>query len=311
MADIAVFLDRDDTLIKDTGYISDPDQVKLLDWVAEGLVELRQMGYKLIAISNQSAVARGIITEKTLGDIHDRLNNLLAEKGAQLDRIYYCPYHPDGVVEKYRRNSKSRKPNPGMLLKAAKEMDIDLSRCWTIGNSSCDIEAGKKAGTKTIIIDNPAHTKPELENNITADYKAINMKEAVNIIKKYHRTSARQISASDSKSKTNKNIYQPDITDMETQTPETTQTSTEQTEQLLEKILEQLKRNQRDYLFEEFSLMRLLAGVIQGLVLFCLLISICFLMSPGKNNNSIFIAIAFAAVLQIMALTFYTMQTKK
>ncbi|MHC4076691.1 MAG: hypothetical protein ACYSRZ_09840, partial [Planctomycetota bacterium] len=90
-----------------------------------------------------------------------------------------------------------------------------------------------------------------------------------------------------------------------------TQTSTEQTEQLLEKILEQLKRNQRDDLFEEFSIMRLLAGVIQGLVLFCLLISICFLVSPGKNSSSIFIAIAFAAVLQIMALTFYTMQTKK
>ena len=89
MAEKAIFLDRDDTLIEDSGYINDPDQVKLLDGVPEALVELKAMGYKLIIVSNQSAVARGIVTEKVLDQIHYRLRQLLAEKAAELDNIYY------------------------------------------------------------------------------------------------------------------------------------------------------------------------------------------------------------------------------
>ena len=100
MPNKAVFLDRDDTLIEDPGYINNPDQVKLLAGVSEALVELRDMGYKLVVASNQSAVARGIISEKMLGEIHSRLRELLAHKGAYLDHIYYCPYHPEGVVPK-------------------------------------------------------------------------------------------------------------------------------------------------------------------------------------------------------------------
>ena len=115
MADRAVFFDRDDTLIKDPGYINNPDQVVLLDGVTEALVALRNLGYKLVVVSNQSAVARGIVTEKVLGEIHDRLRQLLAKKGASLDGIYYCPYHPDGVIARYRKESDLRKPAPGML----------------------------------------------------------------------------------------------------------------------------------------------------------------------------------------------------
>lgn len=114
MPNKAIFLDRDDTLIEDPGYINQPDQVKLLDGVAEALVELKAMGYELIIVSNQSAIARGIITEKALAEIHKRLKQRLAEKGAYLDGIYYCPYHPDGVIPKYRKESDQRKPNPGM-----------------------------------------------------------------------------------------------------------------------------------------------------------------------------------------------------
>jgi len=139
MSNKAVFLDRDDTMIEDPGYINHPDQVKLLDGVAEALIELKAIGYKLVVVSNQSAVARGIITEKVLTQIHDRLKQLLAESGAYLDQIYYCPYHPEGSVPKYRKESDWRKPNPGMLLTAADEMDIDLSQSWMIGGSSRDI----------------------------------------------------------------------------------------------------------------------------------------------------------------------------
>ncbi len=148
----AILFDRDDTLIADPGYINHPDQVTLLDGVAKALIDLKSLRYKLVIVSNQSAVARGIVTEKVLDEIHDRLKQLLAEKGAYIDQIYYCPYHPDGVIAKYRKESELRKPNPGMLLTAAKEMNIDLSQSWMIGDSSRDVEAGLSAGCKTILI---------------------------------------------------------------------------------------------------------------------------------------------------------------
>jgi D-glycero-D-manno-heptose 1,7-bisphosphate phosphatase len=187
MGNKAIFLDRDDTLIEDPGYINDPEQVKVLDGVPEALVELKNMGYKLVVVSNQSGVARGIVTEEVLGDIHNRLRQLLAEKGAFLDNIYYCPFHPDGAIPKYRQDSELRKPKPGMLLAAAREMHIDLGQSWAIGNSGRDVEAGVKAGCRTILIDHPAVVKEIRPGQVKPDFTAVNMREAVNIVKKYHR----------------------------------------------------------------------------------------------------------------------------
>ena len=322
MSDKAIFLDRDNTLINDPGYINHPDQVKLLDGVAEALIELKALGYKLIVVTNQSAVARGIITEKILGEIHDRLEELLAEKNAFLDRIYYCPYHPDGVVPEYSKESDCRKPAPGLFRKAAAEMDLDLSQSWCIGDSRRDIEAGQRAGCKTILIDKPSQQKSSgtslsLEG-VAADYKAINIKEAVNIIKKYLRSSG-----------TDQNRPQPvpahpvepdtKIAEPASQTEEPPtqseerepQASTDRTEDLLNRILGQLKSMQRDDMFSEFSVMRLMAGMVQVVVLFCLLVTVWFLMSPAGKDNSVFIALGFAIVFQLMALTFYLMQGKK
>jgi len=115
MSNTAVFFDRDGTLIHDPGYLNHPDQVELLDGAAEALKELQLLGYKTVVVSNQSGVARGMITEETLKRIHGRLEELLAQKGASLDRIYYCPYHPDGAIARYRKDSDWRKPQPGML----------------------------------------------------------------------------------------------------------------------------------------------------------------------------------------------------
>jgi len=193
MSQKAIFFDRDDTLIEDPGYINSPEQVKLLSGVPRALVELKALGYKLVVITNQSAIARGIVTEKVLGDIHKRLEKLLAEKNAFLDGIYYCPYHPDGVVKKYRQESELRKPNPGMLLKAAEEMDLDLDESWCVGNSARDIEAGLRAGCKTILIDLPSRQLQLKPGEPRPDYKAINMKEVVNIVKKYHRSLAEAV----------------------------------------------------------------------------------------------------------------------
>ena len=322
MPNKAIFLDRDDTLIEDPGYINHPDQVKLRDGVAKALIELKHMGYKLIVVSNQSAVARGIVSEQVLGQIHNRLKQLLAEKGAHLDRIYYCPYHPDGVIAKYRKESDWRKPNPGMLLAAADEMDIDLGQSWMIGNSGCDVEAGLRAGCKTILINRSSHYKqsdPCLSlAGANPDYKGVNIKEAINIIKKYHHSSG-DVGAQTQSAPTpqpqpalqaTEQPYQPEPGQPQ-KTPIEQNICGEGLEQLLSRILEQLKNMQRTDMFSEFSIMRLMAGVVQIIVLFCLLISIWFLMSPSEADNSVLITLGFAMVLQLMSLTFYIMQRRK
>jgi len=352
MSDKAIFLDRDDTLIEDPGYINDPEQVKLLDGVPEALIQLEALGYKLIVVTNQSAVAHGIVTEKVLGEIHDRLKQLLADKNAFLDRIYYCPYHPEGVVPKYCKESNSRKPSPGMLLKAADEMDIDLSQSWCVGNSSRDIEAGLRAGCKTILIDMPpAHQRQPASSlslaGVNPDYKAVNIKEAVNIVKKYLRSSAEQqkqaqpVPTSQNEpapqaaeevsevaespeqieaQQTAPEFQEPEIqhTEPPKQPPEPPkqplvepQIRADKTEELLSSILGHLKSMQRAEMFGEFSVMRLMAGIVQIVVLFCLLVTVWFLMSPERQDNSVFIALGFAIVFQLMTLTFYIMQGKK
>ncbi len=318
MADKAIFLDRDDTLIEDPGFINHPDQVKLLDGVAEALIELKALGYKLIVASNQSGVARGIVSEKILGQIHDRLKQLLSESGVHLDGIYYCPYHPDGVVPKYRKDSDWRKPNPGMLLAAADEMNIDLNQSWLIGNSDRDIKAGLKAGCQTILINqSPHHNLPEpIQAN--PNYRAVNMREAANIIKKYHRSSREQPanpqaakSQADSASQDVEHHHPQPETKQPENAPKEQKISVDRTEQLLGSILSQLKSMQRDNIFGEFSIMRLIAGIVQIIALFCLLISIWFLMSPTRQLNSVLITLGFAILLQLMSLTFYIMHGRK
>jgi len=351
MSNKAIFLDRDDTLIEDPGYINHPDQVKLIDGVAEALTELKDMGYKLIVVTNQSAVARGIVTEEVLDEIHNRLNQLLAEKGTVLDQIYYCPYHPDGVIPRYRKESDWRKPNPGMLLAAAEQMDIDLGQSWCIGNSSNDVEAGLRAGCKTILLDHPSHLKQSGPGEPVPDHRAVNIKEAVNIIKRYHRGSGEvetgvetemepgPIGQTDSAPMTTEAVLQttepvlqaaepvlqaaepvlqlveepPESEVTEPQTsPYEQETSSDKTIQLLSAILEQLKRTQRANMFSgEFSITRLMAGVVQIGAMFCLLITVWLLMGPARQDNSILIALGFAAVLQMMALTLYVMQGRK
>ena len=333
MSDKAVFLDRDDTLIEDPGYINDPDQVKLLDGAAEALIELKHLGYKLVVVTNQSAIARGIVTEKVLADIHERMRQLLAEKNAFLDDIYYCPYHPEGVVPKYRKESNYRKPNPGMLLEAADDMNIDLGESWCIGNNSSDVQAGSRAGCKTVLIDTPPHQReagsPISPGEASPDYRAVNIKEAVNIIKKHLRSPGDEkpqsqeatVEVTEPAHEIGQDVcevaepapqaqqHEPEPERQEQ--PPARQIPTATTDELLGGILAQLKSMQRAEMFDEFSVMRLMAGVVQILVLFCLLVTVWFLMSPNRQDNLVFMALGFAIVLQLMALTFYTMHGRK
>jgi D-glycero-D-manno-heptose 1,7-bisphosphate phosphatase len=331
MANRAVFFDRDGTLVRDPGYLSHPDQVELLDGAAEAVKELQLLGYKTVVVSNQSGIARGILTEEMLEQIHARLRELLSRKGATLDGIYYCPYHPDGAVLKYRKDSDWRKPKPGMLLAAAGEMDIDLTRSWMIGDNYRDTEAGRSAGCKTILISSTHASAGETDAN-KPDHVAVNLKEAINIVKKYHRSEASgQASAvtvssepeavpmvSEPQSSTPQE--QQDVTasesPMQTPAPESTSVSEPSTtnvtiERLGREIIEQLRRMQKTESFDEFSLIRMLAGIVQVFVPFCLLIALWLLMSSDRQTANILIALGFATVLQIMALTFYIMRGRR
>jgi D-glycero-D-manno-heptose 1,7-bisphosphate phosphatase len=318
MPNKAIFLDRDDTLIEDLGYINHPDHVKLLDGAVEALIEFGNMGYKLVVVSNQSGVARGLVSEKTLGEIHNRMKQLLVERGAYIDRVYYCPYHPDGVVAKYRKESDWRKPSPGMLLAAAEEMDIDLNQSWVIGDGNRDIEAGARAGCRTILISNPSHHIHQKLGEQKPDYKAVNLREAVNIIKKHHRSAGKtkpqnkpaQKTPAEPESQTPGKPTQQQIERTE-MPPAKQQTADDSTEQLLSSILAQLKSMRRENTFGDFSGIKLLAGIVQIIVLLCLLISIGLLMRPARQDNAVLIMLMFAMVLQVMALTLYTMHRRK
>lgn len=184
MANKAVFLDRDNTLIADPGYLSDPAAVKLLPGVESALRSLARAGYKLVVVTNQSAVARGLVTEATLEKIHAELRRQLAERQVHLDAIYYCPYHPEGTIEGYAIDSDLRKPKPGMLLQAAKELDLDLAGSWMVGDSPRDVGAGQRAGCRTVRVRLPAHaaTADEEDEDAQADFTVRNLVDAAKIV---------------------------------------------------------------------------------------------------------------------------------
>lgn len=137
----AVFLDRDGTIARDVPYCSRPEDFELLPGVAEGIRLLNEHDFKVVIITNQSGIARGYFTEQMLAKIHKKMQKELAEHGAHVDAIYYCPHHPDDKCE-------CRKPKPKMVLQAAIDLDIDLSQSYVIGDSEIDVELVKLAGCK-------------------------------------------------------------------------------------------------------------------------------------------------------------------
>lgn len=158
----AIFLDKDGTLVEDVPYNVDPDLVELSWHAGRGLQIFRQLGYALFVVSNQEGVAKGLFTEAALGPVQARLGELLAQYGVTLDGFYYCPHSLDGAVGRYAIPCTCRKPMPGMLFRAAYEHGIDLPRSWMIGDILNDIETGRRAGCRTVLIDNGNETEWQL-----------------------------------------------------------------------------------------------------------------------------------------------------
>jgi D,D-heptose 1,7-bisphosphate phosphatase len=149
MSNHAIFLDRDGTLNEDPGYISDPEKVVLFPETGEALFLLKKYGFLLIIISNQSGIARGMMTNKEVEAVNNKINTLLSEYKVKVDAFYYCPAHPDySSVE----DCDCRKPSPKLVFEAVKEFNIDLEKSYFIGDAASDIQCGKNAGIKTILV---------------------------------------------------------------------------------------------------------------------------------------------------------------
>lgn len=152
----AIFLDRDGVINKYIGFLRNIDDFELIEGVSDAIKKINKSGYLAIVITNQPVIARGEVTISQLNEIHNKMETLLGQQGAYLDGLYYCPHHPDrgyeGEVSEFKIDCECRKPKPGMLFKAAKDFNINLSQSWMIGDSDNDIKAGIAAGCKTALI---------------------------------------------------------------------------------------------------------------------------------------------------------------
>lgn len=183
----AVFLDRDNTIIHNDGDLGDPDKVRLIQGAATAIASLCGLGYKVVVVTNQGGVARGKYGEADVDATHERLHELVrqAANGARIDGFYYCPFHPQGTVEEYRQEHHTRKPQPGMLLQAAEDLKLDLSQSWMVGDALRDIQAGARAGTRTVLVKPDAKPEDEIptaDDGTKPDFVARNIVEAVRII---------------------------------------------------------------------------------------------------------------------------------
>jgi len=203
----AIFLDRDGVVNEliyyaDHGIIDSPftvGQFKLLPQVAEAIREFQDGGFKVIIVSNQPGIAKGHLTEETFEKMRENMRDELAKGGAFLDGEYYCLHHREAKVKRLKADCECRKPKPGLLLQAAKTMDVNLAESWMIGDGLTDIEAGKKAGCKTILL---GRIKCELcqlmdEMNARPDFTTAHLLEAAQLVASQSRSSMSTKTTSD------------------------------------------------------------------------------------------------------------------
>ncbi|MCT8344724.1 MULTISPECIES: D-glycero-beta-D-manno-heptose 1,7-bisphosphate 7-phosphatase [Photorhabdus] len=182
----AVFLDRDGTINIDHGYVHEIDDFQFIDGVIEAMIELKKMGYALVLVTNQSGIARGIFDEEQFLQLTEWMDWSLADRGVDLDGIYYCPHHPDATEEQYKKSCDCRKPQPGMLLDAQRELGIDMTASFMIGDKLEDMQVATlaKIGTKVLVrTGKPVNTEAEQAANLIINSLA-DLPKAIKGIKK-------------------------------------------------------------------------------------------------------------------------------
>lgn len=159
----AVFLDRDGVILVENGFVVEPAGIRVAPDAPEALARLRENGFDLVVVTNQSAVARGLASEERVRAVHERLGEMLAAAGADVRAFYVCPHHPSADVAAYRVACDCRKPRPGLLLRAAAELGIDLAASVMVGDRLSDVAAGRRAGCRTVLVRTGAHLEPPIE----------------------------------------------------------------------------------------------------------------------------------------------------
>src|SRR5262245_8182638 len=152
MADIGVFIDRDGTISEEVGYINHLSRFQIYPWSARAIAVLYRNDLQAVLVTNQAGVASGYFAEELVIEVHEKLQQELAREDAHLDAIYYCTHHPTVGPEPYRQDCNCRKPKPGMLFRAVKELDLNLNSSFVIGDRYSDIELAHNAGTRSIFV---------------------------------------------------------------------------------------------------------------------------------------------------------------
>ncbi|MGL4671900.1 D-glycero-beta-D-manno-heptose 1,7-bisphosphate 7-phosphatase [Cetobacterium sp.] len=147
-----IFLDRDGTINVEKSYLHKWEDFEFEKNVIDGLKELKKMGYEFIVVTNQSGIARGYYSEDDLKALNNEMVKELKKHDIDILECYYCPHHPEKGLDQYKKNCDCRKPNPGMLLEGIKKYNVDIGNSFMIGDKKSDLEAGKKAGLKSILI---------------------------------------------------------------------------------------------------------------------------------------------------------------
>jgi D,D-heptose 1,7-bisphosphate phosphatase len=180
----AVFLDRDGTINEEVGYLRNLEQLKLFPRSAAAIRMLNQRGIKVIVVTNQSGVARGYFGEDFVQEVHGSLQKQLCAEEAHIDAFYYCPHHPTEGLSPYRQVCACRKPEAGMLLQASRDLHIDLSRSYMVGDMMKDVQAGRKVATKGILVMTGYGTGEKTDEKLLLDYVSPDLWAAVEWILK-------------------------------------------------------------------------------------------------------------------------------
>jgi D-glycero-D-manno-heptose 1,7-bisphosphate phosphatase len=168
-----VFLDRDGTVIDELGYLGDPTRISLFPWSTAAMRDLAAAGYAIVIVTNQAGVARGYFDEETVRAVHASLDARLRADGVAVDGYYYCPHHPEGVVERYRMTCRCRKPAPGMVEDAARDLGLDAARSWVVGDTWLDVGLAVRSGGRGVLVRTGHGTRVEPERPDGVDAAAI------------------------------------------------------------------------------------------------------------------------------------------
>lgn len=182
----ALFLDRDGTLVEPRYYPTRPEDLVLYDGLLPALRNAQRCGLALVVVTNQSGIGHGYFTEHDLQAMHDHLRALLATGGVELDGVYHCPHAPGGVIPDFAVPCECRKPKPGLLLRAAADLRLDLTRSWFIGDILDDVEAGNRAGCHTVLVDLDTEGPPDCSLR-APEYVARSTRHALEIVLAAHK----------------------------------------------------------------------------------------------------------------------------